>query len=246
MLSYRWDFGDGGDAADGREPRRSHTYTADGTYTLSACKWWTAAGPPRRSVQAAITVYSGEFPSVTLENLTTVGLERFRAGDAIRYTATRANGTSGLRAVDPYVWSVELHHNEHVHPFLSDFPAASGVYTMPVESHGDTDIFYRFRLSMFTAGGQEIPVYRDLLPDVVTMTVGAEPAAPTVLLLDGGAQPAPAQVEAIIGTQQELEAAETLIHAGGVYSFTHWVLDGAPPLARAPFRLLSRPTRRPM
>lgn len=229
LLSYRWSFGDGA-TQQTSEPAATHTYTADGTYTLSL-QVVDSRGAASPLLQQQIAVYSGEFPSVTLENLTTVGLERFRAGDAIRYTATRANGTSGLRAVDPYVWSVELHHNEHVHPFLSDFPAATGVYTMPVESHGDTDIFYRFRLSMFTAGGQEIPVQRDLLPDVVTMTLGTEPAAPTIVLLDGGAQPAPAQVEAIIGTQQELEAAETLIHAGGVYSFTHWVLDSAPPTA---------------
>jgi hypothetical protein len=182
-------------------------------------------------LQERITVYSGEFPTITLENLTTPGLALFRAGDAIRYTATRTSGTDDLRADQPYLWSVELHHNDHTHPFLTDVPAASGVYTMPVESHGATDIFYRFGLSMFTASGQEIAVARDLLPDVITMTLDTEPPAATIMLLDGGAQPAPAQVAAIIGEQHSLEAAGALIRAGDVYSFTHWVLDGAPPVA---------------
>ena len=229
VLSYRWEFGDGA-TLQTAEPLATHTYTAEGSYTLSL-QVVDGRGATSPAVQERITVYAGEFPSITLENLTTAGLDRFRAGDAIRYTAARANGADGLRAEDPYIWSVELHHNEHVHPFLSDVAASTGVYTMPVESHGDTNIFYRFHLSMFTASGQEIPVARDLFPDVVTMTLGVEPSAPTLLLVDGGAQPAPAQVETIIGTQHELEAAEALIHAGGVYSFTHWVLNGASPLA---------------
>ncbi len=229
VLAYRWSFGDGA-TQQTAEPQVSHTYTADGDYTLSL-QVVDGRGAASSPLQERITVYSGEFPTITLENLTTSGVDRFRAGDAIRYTATRASGTQGLRADQPFQWSVELHHNEHTHPFLSDFPAASGVYTMPVESHGATDIFYRFGLSMFTVSGQEIAVYRDLAPDVVTMTLATEPPAPTVMLLDGGAQPAPAAVAAIVGEQHTVAAAETLIAAGGVYSFTHWVLDGGPPVA---------------
>lgn len=229
VLSYRWDFGDGA-TQQTEDPAATHTYTTDGTYALSL-QVVDGRGAASTVMQQRITVYSGEFPTVTLENLTTPGQELFHAGDAIRYTATRASGAQGLRPERPYVWSVELHHNEHIHPFLSDVAWASGVYTMPLESHGDTDIFYRFGLSMFTAGGQEIAVHRDLLPDVVTMTLRSEPQVATSMLLDGAPQPAPAQVETIIGVQHELEAAGVLIHDRGVYSFTQWVLDGAPPFA---------------
>jgi glucose/arabinose dehydrogenase/PKD repeat protein len=229
VLTYHWDFGDGV-TQETEEAQTSHTYAADGTYTLRL-QVVDGHGAASTAVQERITVYSGEFPTITLENLTTPGLDRFRAGDAIRYTATRASGSEGLRAEDPYLWSVELHHNEHKHPFLSDVPTISGVYTMPVESHGDTDIFYRFGLSMFSAAGQEIAVYRDLGPDLITMTLDAEPHAAAIMWLDGGAQPAPAEVQTVIGTQHSLEAAEVLVHAGNVYSFTHWLLDGAPPVA---------------
>ena len=230
VLTYHWDFGDGAQLQT-EEPQASHTYTADGTYMLGL-QVVDGRGAASTVVQERITVYAGEFPTITLENLTTPGLEdRFRAGDAIRYTATRQSGTGDLRAEDPYLWSVELHHNVHKHPFLSDLPAATGVYTMPVESHGDTDIFYRFGLRMFTAGGQEIAVYRDLAPDLITMTLSTEPQGPALMWLDGGAQSAPAEVETIIGTQHNLVAADALVYAGSVYSFTHWVLDGAAPLA---------------
>lgn len=228
LLSYHWEFGDGS-TQQTSEPTAGHTYTADGTYALRL-HLVDGRGAASPTMQKTVTVYSGEFPTITLDNLTNPGLQRFRAGDAIRYTATRAAGTAGLRPNDPYVWSLELHHNEHTHPFLSGIAGASGVYTAPVESHGATTIFYRFHLSMFTAAGQEIGVYRDLAPDVITMTLDTQPSAPTRMLLDGGAQHAPAQVGTIIGTQHHLEAAAVLIHQSGVYSFTNWVLDGAPPL----------------
>lgn len=230
VLAYRWNFGDGA-VEETEEPLAHHTYMADGTYSLSL-QVVDGRGAASTVMQEAITVYSGEFPTITLENLTTPGVERFRAGDAIRYTATRASGTTGLRAEKPYLWSLELHHNEHTHPFLTDVAGSSGVYTIPVESHGETTIFYRFGLSMFTANGQEIAVYRDLAPDLIEMALRSEPeAATSIMLLDGGTQPVPAQVETIIGTHHSLEAAMVLIHAGGVYSFTHWRLDGAPPVA---------------
>ncbi|HXF62424.1 MAG TPA: PQQ-dependent sugar dehydrogenase [Caldilineaceae bacterium] len=240
-LTYHWDFGDGSQPVTTALPTVSHLYQADGNYQATLAVR-DLRGAESETLALAITVYSGEFPAIAQENLVEPGRSLYQGGDRIRFRAQRQAGSADLDATLPYFWDVELHHNQHVHPVLSQVAGDEVLLEIPVESHGeDANLWYRIYLTMQTASGQQVRIHQDLHPQVVAVQAATWPgAAPVYVNQVQRASGEPFQ--AVVGQRYLLEAPATLLYAEGVGEFAYWVVAEGWPLqaAEAPVILSER------
>lgn len=224
VLRYHWNLGDGTPEIVTVEPFISHTYNADNNYTVEL-KVVDLRGGESLPETATIVVYSGEMPTIELRNLTQVGREIYQGGDQILYQAARKNGLAGLDSTHPYAWRIDLHHDDHIHPEVIDDGVISNTYTIPTDNHGGaTKLWYRFNLSMFTATGQQIDIYRDLQPALRNIALAVEPNAPAGMRIDGIYRSVPGERTAIVGTTYELEALPVMLYDQAIWSFTNWTI----------------------
>lgn len=218
---YHWEFGDGSAPQTTNSAAVSHTYTAEGVYT-AVVQVTGSGGSQSLKSTLTVVVYNGEIPELHLTNLDDNGrMHSYHAGDQIKYEVVRPSGTSDLHPETPYTWTIDLVHNQHRHFLVRGHAAESGTFTIPTETHGSTDIFYRFTLTMHTADGREIPVTRLLSPELVSLQLMADPS-PIPLKIDGVIQQTPYTFPAIIGEERQLQAEESLLFADGVYQFSNW------------------------
>ncbi|MCB0032437.1 MAG: PQQ-dependent sugar dehydrogenase, partial [Anaerolineales bacterium] len=231
--SYQWEFGDGSAPQTTNSAAVSHTYTAEGVYT-AAVQVSGSAGSQSSKSTLTVVVYNGEIPELQLTNLNDNGrTHSYQAGDQIKYEAVRPSGTADLHPETPYTWTIDLVHNQHRHFLVRGYAAESGTFTIPTETHGSTDIYYRFTLTMHTADEREIPVTRLLSPELTTLQLAADPS-PVPLKIDGVTQLTPYNFLAIIGEERHLQADQSLLFQDGVYQFANWEqtdLDGGEPAA---------------
>ncbi|MGL4648105.1 MAG: PQQ-dependent sugar dehydrogenase, partial [Caldilineaceae bacterium] len=221
-LRYIWNLGDGSPAPPDTADTVTHTYAAEGTYTVELLVRDTR-GALSAPAQQVVTVYSGELPSITLGVVGAPERTRWYGGDQITFAAQRST-TDDLNPATPWTWRIELHHNDHIHPEIIDLPGGQGVYEIPRDNHGgDLDIHFRFLLTMHTATGQKVTVYRDLFPQTTTFGVTMAPDAPGMVNVDGVLVNTPATVPAIAGTTYQLAAEPELVVGRHVVAFSGWV-----------------------
>lgn len=219
---YEWNFGDGSPAVETTEPAVSHTYTADGTYEA----WLIVRddeGGRSDVATVEITVYSGEFPQIVLENLSGPR-ERFRAGDEFRFAVERSNN-DGL-GEEPYRWRIDLLHNTHAHTAVNDLVGESGVFMIPVTEHdNDWNLGYSFRLTMITDSGQEIVVEKGLNPQIRSFQYESSHGNAAISVNDSVSR-SPFTLQSVVGIENTLVAAESAVFNQSIYTFQGWSWDG--------------------
>ncbi|MCB0156578.1 MAG: PQQ-dependent sugar dehydrogenase [Caldilineaceae bacterium] len=221
-LTYIWNPGDGSTEVETQEPIHQHLYTADGTYN-AVLRVRDIRGAVSAPVQTPITVYSGTWPTIALDNLTDPARTLFHGGDRFRFAALREGGEADLDPETPFSWRIDLLHNEHAHPELVGFVATEGTLTISTENHGgDADIAYRLTLTMQTSEGQPVRVTRELYPAVVQVTIRSEPAGFGPLQIDNETQAFPYGFTAVTGTDYSITAPETLLAEESIWRFSEW------------------------
>ncbi len=221
IVGYRWAFGDGSAVETTTRPAITHSYAADGTYRASVTVI-DDQGAESEAAEVEIQVYSGEIPAIRLTNLTDAGRLLFHGGDQWEYAVVRSGDGADLDPVRPFVWNVEMHHNQHGHPVITDRVTASARFDVSTDNHGGAwNIWYRFHLTMNTATGQQVQVSADLRPAWVTLGVDSHPG-PTSVIVNGGRETAPYSYRAIAGTEHTIEAPAELLTEGGVGAFDQW------------------------
>ena len=221
-LTYIWNPGDGSPEIETQAPQYQHLYATDGTYT-AVLRVRDIRGAVSAPVQTSITVYSGTWPTIGLENLTDPARTLFHGGDRFRFTALREGGVDDLDPDTPFSWRIDLLHNEHAHPELVGFVATEGTLAIPTENHGgDADIAYRLTLTMQTAAGQPVRVSRELYPAVVQVALRSEPAGFGPLQIDNETQSFPYGFPAVTGTNYSITAPETLLADERIWRFSEW------------------------
>ncbi len=224
-LTYRWDFGDG-HQAESSAPAVEHVYAADGTYqaTLEVVD---ARGARSAPVEQTVTVYSGTWPEIVLENETEPGRARFHGGDAVRYRVRYAGDAVALAVENPFAWRVDFHHNQHVHPIVTGELGETNLLHVPVDNHdGSANVWFQFHLTMTAADGQPVAVSRNLRPRLVRLTVDAAGAAtePTAAMVDGVKHALPYTAAAIAGTMYTIETAAHRLSGERIEAFDRWTL----------------------
>ncbi len=229
-LRYIWELGDGSMPPADTVHTFNHTFAA-GTWTVKLTVRDTR-GARSSTVEQTITAYAGELPSIVLTLRGAGGRSLYHGGDMVDFAAMRST-TADLDLTTPWSWRVELHHNDHVHPELIDLPGATGAYDILTDNHGgETDVHLRFVLTMHTAQGQPVSVYRDLFPELTHFGVDMLPRAPGWVYVDGALVHTPAAVPAIVGTTFALAPEAELVVGRSVVGFAGW--QGATAAAGAP------------
>jgi glucose/arabinose dehydrogenase len=141
-LSYSWDLGEGSTAA-GAAPK--HTFLRPGLYHVEL----TATDPGGRSGTATVAIGVGNTPPQVAILSPAAGLH-YEPGHVLALTGTGRDLEDGSASLQ---WSVDLYHEDHVHPavFGAQGPSAS-FEALPLDQAGELH-YYRIRLSATDSGG---------------------------------------------------------------------------------------------
>src|SRR5690606_21339806 len=131
-LSYHWNFGDGITATT-EISAATHVYLQDGDY-LATLQVIDEDGGMSEILSQLIQVYSGTRATIVQENLTESGRLLYQGGDTFRFSAARPEGLAGLDPVNPYAWTILLHHNDHAHVLLAEYLDNETTLEIPLES----------------------------------------------------------------------------------------------------------------
>ena len=158
-LTYLWDFGDG---TTSTAANPTHTYSSTTTKTFTAKLTVTNTQGNSASATVAITV-GLQAPVATITSPRNG--QRFKMKTTITFTGT-ANDPDGVLTASNFAWQVLLHHNDHIHPYLTT-TGTSGSFV--VESHGlpGETYFYEIILTVTDSSG---------LTDVKRITVSISKA----------------------------------------------------------------------
>lgn len=149
----------------------------------------------------------------------------FKAGDVISYGGLASDREDGPLTASQLVFSAELHHDTHTHPFLAPTRGAGGKVSIPVRGETSPNIFYRFTLAATDSAGHTTRTTRDILPRKSTLQFASVPPGLT-LSLDGQPLATPSSVVGVVGIERDLGAADQVAN-GRRYRFDRWNDGGA-------------------
>jgi glucose/arabinose dehydrogenase len=169
------------------------------------------------SREAVLSVRNNQPPAAAItspaQGATYVGGQQFTI------TGTGTDPEDGPIPADDYEWEVVFHHNTHTHPFIEPFTGTTSFNaTIPVDNETATDVFYRVHLRVTDKTGITTEVIRDIVPQLSTVHLQAQPRA-WELTLDGSPIATPASFGGVVGIRRTLGAPPRTV--GG----KAWVLD---------------------
>jgi glucose/arabinose dehydrogenase len=138
-ISFFWDFGDR-QTSTAADP--VHTYTGRGSF-FAILTVRDNRGASARSLSLRIVV-GNELP--VAEILAPSGGSGVHPGETVSFSGRGTDREDGQISPRFLLWSAELHHNHHTHPFLDELRGAYGSFTSPAELHGGGTLFYRLQL----------------------------------------------------------------------------------------------------
>jgi glucose/arabinose dehydrogenase len=228
-LSYRWDFGDASEIVMTNTPTATHLYAQDGDY-LATLQVVDGRGGESEILTQLIQLYSGAKAQIFQENLADPIRTLYQGGDQIRFRAMREGDTLGLDPDRPFVWTILLHHNEHIHTVKSEAVGSEVVLDLPTETHAlGAPVWYEIQLAMQTASGQVLRTMHELHPQTIHIQSQSWPGK-TAITLNQQVQNPDKPTLVIVGQQYVLEAGEIVVHDQKVGRFTHWLVTDAWPV----------------
>jgi glucose/arabinose dehydrogenase len=193
--SYSWEF----------IPIPAHTFTDTGT---AQCHGRPGGPPPNERPTAVIatpaegTTYSG--------------------GDVITFSGSASDPEEGAVPPERLTWWADFHHDTHTHPFLPPTSGAeAGTVTIPTVGETSDNVWYRFYLVATDGLGAADTVFRDVLPNRVTLTLTSQPEG-LEITLDGQPRLTPLTVSAVVGLERELGVVSPQTIGSTVYTFASW------------------------
>ena len=225
-LLYSWAFGDGGSSSAADPP---HQYSA-GVYnaTLSIDDQQGSANSV--AVSPPIRIVAGNqapTPSITQPG----SGAHYDAGDTIAYSGSATDPQDGAVPAAGLSWTIVFHHDLHTHPFAGPIDgAASGSFVIPTSGEDATDVWYRIHLTAtdsgvpLGAGGQlSSSTFVDVLPNLATITLDAEPAGFGLSVSFSGTQAvAPASFDSVVNFPRAIAAPSPQSANGRGWTFLHW------------------------
>ena len=172
---------------------------------------------------ATLTVIANQRPVVTITSPT--DQTTYEAGDVLSFGGTVNDPETGPIDPQDWVWQIDFHHNEHVHPALGATSGiAGGTYTIPSVGHGATNVWYRVYLSAADAQGLSTTHYVEIFPKLINIDFTSVPEG-IDLLLEGQTVTTPHQFESVVGIVWTGVAPQEVTKEGTTYRFSHWQED---------------------
>ena len=175
VLTYFWDFGDGGPVQETTSATVSHTYTAPGTFTATLRvrdDSFAFSAPVSVTIQPGNTAPSAAITSPAAG-------ATFRVGQTVTLTGSATDAQDGTLPASALSWAVLLNHNgSHTHPWFSG-TGNNLTFTAPAPEDLDaTDgSFLEIRLTATDSGNLTGGAQRNMQPSKITLTLDTEPAS---------------------------------------------------------------------
>ena len=215
-LTYHWNFGNGQistqanptvtftNAGSGVSPYNVTLTVSDGEKTNSATQRIVVGSTP---------------PDADFETVT--GNYNYNAGDTIDFTATGSDAQDGTLPDSAFSWTVEFHHADHKHPFLNNVVGPELSITIPTEYDQLANTYYKVILTVTDSSGLATTVEKDVRPNLVTLTFGANnPNARYTL--DGIPRTGTYTELAVVGVHRTIGAISPQTVGGQQLAFGSW------------------------
>jgi hypothetical protein len=177
------------------------------------------------SSEATLTVTADQTPTAVISDPESGTL--YSGGETISYAGSGSDPEEGDLPASAFTWSVDFHHDQHVHPFVAPTSGAeSGSFVVPTTGHTEANVWYRIHLTVRDSEGLTDSTFVDVRPRTVELTLAIEPAGLTVRL-DGQPQATPLIVTGVVGVERRLEAPSPQTRDGKTYVFDRWSDGGA-------------------
>ena len=217
-LTYTWDFGD---TTSSPGANVSHTYQTKGRYTVRL----SVSDATHTTLSNLITITVGTPPQVTIN--TPSNSATFKAGDVINFSGT-ATDADGVLTNNNYAWTVNFHHDTHVHPAAGPIIGPSGTYTIPTSGHdysGST--WYEFLLTVTDSNGISTTQTVGIYPQKVNLTFQTSPSGLALNFDQLTGLVAPFVRDTLVNFQHTIQAPLTQTLNGVTYQFVSWSDGGS-------------------
>jgi glucose/arabinose dehydrogenase len=219
-LSYRWDFGDGSPTQTTSIPTASHTYSTEGTYTVSLR---VRDNHGALSEAATVRIDAGNKAPTPLIGSPSAGL-LFRVGQQIMLSGSATDPEDGQVAGSSFSWEVLLHHNgNHTHPYFS---GTGNNLTITAPSPEDLSAtgagnYLEVRLTATDSKGLSKTVTREVQPNRVNVAFATNPSGLS-LLINGETFTTPRTLVSWQGYRLNVSAPSPQTLSGKTYVFASW------------------------
>ena len=145
----------------------------------------------------------------------------------INYAGTGSDPENGTLGASAFTWQVDFHHADHTHPFIQAFSGGtSGSFTIPTNGEPATNVFYRIYLTVKDSAGLTNTTFRDIKPQLSTITLASKPAG-FQLTLDGQPVSTPTSFQSVVGVQRTIGVSGPQTLNSIAYEFASWSDSGA-------------------
>ncbi len=151
----------------------------------------------------------------------------FSAGNSFTFSGSATDPQDGTIPASRLSWQINLHHDEHTHPFLGPLTnTTTGSFTIPTRFETDPDVWFRINLTATDSQGVSNTTFRDVIPRKSQITIGTNPTG-LQITVDGQPQTAPHTFTGVVGLERDLGATAIQYLSGKKYQFTSWSDGGA-------------------
>lgn len=125
------------------------------------------------SNNAVLTVQGNTPPTPTI--LTPVEGTSYTWGQTINFSGSASDAQDGNLPASAFVWKVDFHHDNHVHPHIAAIPGVSSGTFQTDFAETAANVFYRISLTVTDSGGAETTTFRDIIPQTASITLRTRP-----------------------------------------------------------------------
>jgi glucose/arabinose dehydrogenase len=228
VLTYFWTFGDGSPEVVTTSLGVTHTYVAAGSF-VAALR--VRDDKLAFSTPATLLVQPGNTPPVAAIQSPEAGAT-FAAGETVTLTGTGTDAQDGPLPASRLSWTVLLHHDTHVHPFLGPAEGNNIAFIAPAPEDllAATNSYLEVQLTATDFSGAAGTVTRDLLPRKVDITFATSPPGLEVTV-NGFSLTAPQTVTSWEDWLLRATAPSSQTSGGGVYVFSSWSSGSGNPVS---------------
>ena len=180
----------------------------------------TNADGSATSDPAKLTIIPGSAPVGTITAPlpgTTYG-----GGDIIQFSGTGIDNEDGVLDANSFSWSVEFHHDDHQHPFITKLnDKTSSQFEVPDIGETETNVFFRIQLIVTDSDGASSLSYVDVSPRVRQLTLTSDPPG-LQLALDGQPFTSPIYSDTVEGVQRYITAPKVQNVGNKTYKLVDW------------------------
>ncbi|MFN0087303.1 MAG: PQQ-dependent sugar dehydrogenase, partial [Blastocatellia bacterium] len=177
------------------------------------------------SNEATLTVTTNQAPIAAIT--TPVAEALYQGGQTITYAGTGTDPETGALPTSAFTWQVDFHHDTHTHPQVPATSGASGgSFVIPIIGETSTNVWYRIHLTVTDSLGASHSTYRDIHPNISTITLQTSPPE-MVVTVDGQPTATPTSFQSVIGVERVLGAVLPQSVGGTEHGFGSWSDGGA-------------------